>query len=116
MLFAFQFFAILVALLHFYFLVLEMFLWTKPKGLKVFNMTEEQALQTKILAKNQGLYNGFLGIGILYGLHTQDLQVTALFLSFVVAAGVYGAFTASFKIIYVQALPALIAIILGNLL
>lgn len=112
MLIAFQLVTVFVALLHLYFLILEMFFWTKPKGLMTFNMTEEQAFQTKVLAANQGLYNGFLSAGLIYGLCTGDIRVTSLFLIFVVVAGVFGALTASFKIIYVQALPAGLALIL----
>jgi putative membrane protein len=110
MLIAFQGCSAIVALIHLGFLVLEMFLWTTPLGMKIFRMSETQAQMTKVLAQNQGLYNGFLSSGIFYGLATGDMKVTILFLIFVVIAGVYGAMTASPKIIYIQALPAIVAI------
>lgn len=100
----------LVALLHAYFLVLEMFLWTKPLGLKVFGQSREKAEQSKVLAANQGLYNGFLAAGLLYGLITDSREFCLFFLACVVAAGLYGAATVGRKILYVQALPALLAI------
>lgn len=112
MLMAFKGVSALVALLHLGFLVLEMFLWATPTGMKVFRMSAEQAQATKVLAMNQGLYNGFLAAGIFYGLITGDVKVTVLFLVFVLIAGVYGAITASPTIIFVQAMPALIALIL----
>ena len=110
MLMAFKGFSALVALLHLGFLVLEMFLWATPVGMKIFRMSENQAQMTKVLAQNQGLYNGFLSAGIIYGLITGDMNVTILFLVFVAIAGVYGAMTASPNIIYIQALPAFIAL------
>lgn len=100
----------LVALLHVYFLVLEMFLWTKPLGLKVFAQSREKAEQSKVLAANQGLYNGFLAAGLAYGLATGSREFCLFFLACVVVAGVYGAATVSRKILFVQALPALLAI------
>ncbi len=112
MLMAFKGISALVALLHMGFLVLEMFLWTTPTGLKIFRMTEAQAQMTKVLAQNQGLYNGFLSAGLIYGLITGDMKVTVLFLVFVLIAGIYGAMTASPNILYVQALPAFIALTL----
>jgi putative membrane protein len=111
MLNAFKGISALVALLHFGFLVLEMFLWATPTGLKIFHMTDSQAQATKVLAQNQGLYNGFLSAGLIYGLITGDMNVTVLFLIFVLVAGIYGAVTASPNIFFVQALPALIALI-----
>lgn len=102
----------LVGLLHVYFCVLEMFLWEKPIGLKTFRNTPEKAAETKVLAANQGLYNGFLAAGLLWGVLSGE-DGTALryfFLSCVLIAGVYGAATASKKILYVQALPALVAL------
>ena len=93
-----------------YFLVLEMFLWTKPLGLKVFAQSREKAEQSKVLAANQGLYNGFLAAGLVYGLATGSREFCLFFLACVVVAGVYGAATVSRKILYVQALPALLAI------
>jgi putative membrane protein len=102
----------LVALLHLYFLVLEMFLWDKPAGLKAFGNTPQRAADTKILAANQGLYNGFLAAGLLWGLSQRPggSAVTVFFLLCVIVAGVYGAATASRKILYVQALPAALAL------
>jgi putative membrane protein len=104
----------LVALLHVYFLVLEMFLWTKPAGMKAFGLTPQGAEQTKVLAANQGLYNGFLAAGLLWGLAVgaQGFQIKVFFLLCVLIAGVYGAATASKKILFVQALPAAIGLIL----
>jgi putative membrane protein len=101
----------LVALLHVYFLALEMFLWDKPTGRKVFNTTEEFAIQSKTLAANQGLYNGFLAAGLIWGLFA-GAPVKIFFLSCVVIAGIFGAFTVSKRIFYIQALPALIGLIL----
>jgi putative membrane protein len=101
----------LVALLHAYFLVLEMFLWTKPTGRRAFGTTQEQAEQSKVLAMNQGLYNGFLAAGLLWGLVTGD-AVTIFFLGCVIVAGVFGALTASRKILWVQAVPGVIALLL----
>jgi putative membrane protein len=104
----------LVALLHLYFLVLEMFLWTKPLGLKVFGQTREAAEASKVLAANQGLYNGFLAAGLLWGLAQgeQGTAVKVFFLACVVIAGVYGAATANRRILFIQALPAAIALCL----
>ena len=102
----------LVALLHAYFLVLEMFLWTKPAGRRAFGTTQEQAEQSKVLAMNQGLYNGFLSAGLFWGLTLGGAGrgVVIFFLLCVIAAGVFGAVTASRKILYVQALPAVVAL------
>ena len=99
----------LVALLHLYFLTIEMFLWDKPTGRRVFRTTEEFATQSKTLAANQGLYNGFLAAGLIWGLFAGD-PVKIFFLSCVIVAGVFGAFTVSKRIFYVQALPALIGL------
>ncbi len=98
----------LVALLHIYFLVLEMFLWDKPAGLKAFGQTLEAAKASKVLAANQGLYNGFLAAGLIWGLASgaDGTPVKVFFLGCVLVAGVYGAATASRKILFVQALPA----------
>jgi putative membrane protein len=101
---------VVVALLHFYFLVLETFLWTRPLGLKVFRQTPEQAAQSKVLAANQGLYNGFLAAGLLYGVATGSREFCLFFLTCVVIAGTYGAMTVNRRIFFVQALPALLAI------
>ena len=103
---------VLVALLHLYFLVLEMFLWTKPLGLKVFRQTPEKAEASRVLAANQGLYNGFLAAGLLYGLATGSREFVLFFLACVVVAGIYGGMTASRRILFVQALPAAIALAL----
>jgi putative membrane protein len=106
----------IVALLHVYFLVLEMFLWTKPAGRRAFGTTQEMAEQSKVLAMNQGLYNGFLAAGLFWGLFlgAAGRSVVVFFLLCVIAAGVFGAATANVKILYAQAVPALIA--LGTLL
>jgi putative membrane protein len=102
----------LVALLHLYFLVLEMFLWDKPAGLKAFGNSPQRAADTKVLAANQGLYNGFLAAGLLWGLSqgAAGNAIKIFFLLCVIVAGVYGAATASRKILYVQALPAALAL------
>ena len=106
----------LVAALHAYILVLEMFLWTTPAGLRAFNMTPQQAKETAVLAANQGLYNGFLAAGLAWGLiHSNPafaFQIKAFFLLCVIVAGVYGAATVSRRILYVQAAPAALALIL----
>ena len=102
----------LVALEHVYILVLEMFLWTKPRGLKAFGQTPQMAEATKVLAANQGLYNGFLAAGLFWGLATQDRTFMIFFLACVIVAGVYGGLTASRRILIVQALPAAIALTL----
>jgi len=105
---------VLVALLHFYFLVLEMFIWDKPSGLRAFGNTRERATITKALAANQGLYNGFLGAGLLWGLSLGPAgrHIVIFFLACVVVAGVFGALTASRKILWVQAVPGAIALLL----
>jgi putative membrane protein len=102
----------IVALLHLYFLVLEMFLWDKPFGRKSFGMSPEKAAATKQLAMNQGLYNGFLAAGLLWGLWLggAGLHVKMFFLACVIVAGVFGALTASRKILWVQAVPGAIAL------
>ncbi len=100
---------LLVALLHLYFLVLEMFLWTRPLGLKTFRNTPEKAEATRVLAANQGLYNGFLAAGLLYGVATGSREFCVFFLACVVVAGLYGAYSVSRRIFFVQALPALVA-------
>ena len=101
---------LLVALLHLYFLVLEMFLWTKPLGLKVFRQTPEKAAASRVLAANQGLYNGFLAAGLIYGVATGSREFVLFFLACVVVAGAYGAWSVNKRIFFVQALPALVAI------
>src|SRR5688572_4301611 len=102
---------LVVALLHLYFLVLEMFLWDKPFGRRTFGLSVEKAAATRSLAMNQGLYNGFLAAGLLWGLAAGP-QVQVFFLACVIVAGVFGAFTASRKILLVQALPGVVALIL----
>jgi putative membrane protein len=101
-----------VALLHVYFLVLEMFLWDKPVGLRTFGMTAAKAEVTKSLAMNQGLYNGFLAAGLAWGLALgpAGLAIKGFFLACVLVAGVFGAVTASRKILWVQAVPAAVAL------
>ena len=107
----------IVALLHVYFLVLEMFLWTKPAGLKAFGLTPETAESSKVLAANQGLYNGFLAAGLFWSLisHGHGGMIAVFFLSCVVVAGLYGAATASRKILFVQAIPGIVALILVHI-
>jgi putative membrane protein len=104
----------LVAFLHVYFLVLEMFLWDKPFGLKTFGNTQEKASITKVLAMNQGLYNGFLAAGLIWGLilGAAGTNIIIFFLSCVILAGLFGAATASRKILFVQAAPAIAALVL----
>ena len=106
--------AALVALLHVYFMVLEMFLWTRPFGRRSFGLTPEFAAASKSLAANQGLYNGFLAAGIAWGLWLGEAGrgVTLFFLGCVVVAGVFGAATVSRKILLVQALPGALALVL----
>lgn len=105
----------LVALLHVWFLVLEMVLWTKPLGLKTFRQSLDKAQASAVLAANQGLYNGFLAAGLLWGLVYPDpapaLHIKSFFLACVVVAGAYGAWSVNRRILFVQALPALLALI-----
>lgn len=107
----------LVALLHAGFLVLEMFLWTTPYGRRVFSLTPEFAQASRTLAANQGLYNGFLAAGLVWGLAAGDegFPIKLFFLSCVIVAGAYGAWTVSRRIFYVQALPAIAALLLLHL-
>ncbi|MCZ4305560.1 DUF1304 domain-containing protein [Zoogloeaceae bacterium G21618-S1] len=107
----------LVALIHVYILVLEMFLWDKPAGLRAFGLTLDAARASKVLAANQGLYNGFLAAGLIWGLNlgAEGGAVKVFFLLCVLIAGVYGAVTASRKILYVQALPAALGLVLLGL-
>lgn len=104
----------LIAALHIYFLILEMFLWTTPKGLRVFNQTLEKAKASAVLAANQGLYNGFLAAGLIWALlHPNPyfaVQLMLFFLSCVVIAGAYGAYSVNKKIFFIQSLPALITL------
>ncbi len=105
---------LLVALLHVYILVLEMFLWDKPAGLRAFGQTPQSAAATKVLAANQGLYNGFLAAGLFWGLGLGDAgtAIKGFFLACVLVAGLYGAATASRKILFIQAAPAAIGLVL----
>ena len=103
-----------VALLHLYFMILEMFLWEKPAGLRAFGLTPEFAAASKTLAANQGLYNGFLVAGLIWGLllGADGMQIKTFFLGCVIVAGVYGGLTVKMKILYIQALPAALALAL----
>lgn len=104
---------VLVALEHLYFLYLEMFLWTKPKGLKTFGNTAQKAEDSKVLAANQGLYNGFLAAGLLWGLAYPGVaggHIQMFFLGCVVVAGIYGGMTVKMRIMYLQAGPAALAL------
>lgn len=101
---------VLVALLHLYFLVLEMFLWTRPLGLRTFRNTPEKAEITRVLAANQGLYNGFLAAGLLYAVATGSREFALFFLACVVVAALYGAWSVNKRIFVVQGVPALAAL------
>lgn len=105
---------LLIALLHVYILILEMFLWDRPAGLRAFGQSREAAAASKVLAANQGLYNGFLAAGLLWGLSLgpSGVGVKLFFLSCVLVAGVFGGLTASRKILWVQALPAAVGLLL----
>lgn len=105
---------LLVGIVHVYILVLEMFFWDKPKGMKAFGLKPEFAAQTKTLAANQGLYNGFLAAGLFWGLYLGEpgSSVKAFFLACVLVAGLYGAATASKKILFIQAVPAAVGLVL----
>ncbi|MFT5196174.1 MAG: putative membrane protein [Cellvibrionaceae bacterium] len=104
----------LVAVEHFFFLIVEMFLWTQPLGLGMFGNTSEFAEMTSVLAANQGVYNGFLAAGLIWGLVHPDskigFQVKVFFLLCVIVAGLYGGYSVSSTIFFVQAVPALIAL------
>ena len=116
MIFIANFLVAVVAALHVYFLILEMFLWTKPLGLKTFRNSIEKATESAVLAANQGLYNGFLAAGLVWGLVHPNaafaFQIKVFFLLCVIVAGVYGTMTVSRRILYVQAAPAALALIL----
>ena len=102
-----------VAALHVYFLVLEMFLWATPFGQKTFKRSAEEQEATKSLAANQGLYNGFLAAGLVWSLLAGEsiaLPIRTFFLACIVVAGIYGAMTAAKQILFVQALPAAVAL------
>lgn len=104
-----------VAFEHVVFMVLEMFFWTKPLGRKIFRRSEEEARSSQGLAKNQGLYNGFLAAGIVFALSVGDVRFLAFFLSCVVVAGVYAALTVNRRIFVVQGVPALAAAVVVSL-
>lgn len=106
-----QILTVVVAALHAYFLVLEMFLWTKPLGLKTFRNSPEKAEATRVLAANQGLYNGFLAAGLLWFLCAGQWNVVLFFLGCVVAAALYGAYSVNKRIFFVQGVPAIAAIL-----
>ena len=103
----------IVAFEHIYFLVLEMFLWTKPKGIKTFGLkSKEFAEETKVLAANQGLYNGFLAAGLIFSIIQKDTILAIFFLICVTIAGIYGSYsTKKIKLFYVQAIPAILALL-----
>ena len=101
----------IVAVLHVGFLILEMFYWDRPFGRKTFHTTPEFSKASAVLAANQGLYNGFLAAGLIWGLVTSQVNVILFFLICVLIAGIYGGFTAGRRILYIQALPALIGLI-----
>ena len=107
----------LVAVLHVYFLVLEMYFWEKPLGLRAFGLTPEFAKASKTLAANQGLYNGVLAAGLIWGvsLGSNGNNIKIFFLLCVLVAGIFGSLTASRKILYIQAMPAAIALLLIEL-
>ena len=105
----------IIAVLHGWFLVLEMFLWNRPAGRRAFGLTPEFAEQSRVLAANQGLYNGFLAAGLSWGLWlggSEGLHVKAFFLGCVLVAGVYGGLTASRKVLWIQAMPAALGLAL----
>ena len=105
----------LVAFEHVYFMILEMFYWTKPKGLKTFGLKKEYAEQSKVLAANQGLYNGFLAAGLIWAIIDKEnsMMLSVFFLTCVIIAGIYGAYsTKKKKLFYIQSLPAIFALLL----
>lgn len=108
---------LIVAVLHVYILILEMFLWERPRGRKAFGLTPEFAAQTRVLAANQGLYNGFLAAGLFWGLYLGAAggSVKAFFLLCVLIAGLFGAATASRRILFIQAVPAALGLLLLTL-
>lgn len=105
----------IIALMHVWFLILEMFLWDKAAGRRAFGLTAEFASQSKVLAANQGLYNGFLAAGLIWGLllgNAESTHVKIFFLACVLIAGLFGGFTATRKVLWIQALPAAIGLAL----
>lgn len=105
----------IVSLLHFYFMILEMILWTKPFGRKTFKMTPEHAQATSVLAANQGLYNGFLSLGLGWSLAYPEKvaanHISVFFLSCVIIAGMYGGYSVNKRIFFIQSVPAILALI-----
>ena len=103
---------VFVALEHIYFMVLEMFLWTKPKGIKAFGLKSKQfAEDTKVLAANQGLYNGFLAAGLIFSIIEENIKISIFFLICVTIAGIYGSYsTKQIKLFFIQSLPAILAL------
>jgi len=101
-----------VALSHIGFLVLEMFLWKTPTGQKIFDLTPEFAQESAVLAANQGLYNGFLAAGLIWGLMSKRTDIKMFFLTCVVVAGIFGGLMASTTILFIQAVPAILALML----
>ena len=102
----------IVAVLHVGFLVLEMFYWDRPFGRKTFHTTPEFSKASAVLAANQGLYNGFLAAGLVWGLVSGQVNVILFFLICVLIAGIYGGITVGRRILYIQALPAAISVLL----
>ena len=104
----------IVAIEHIYFLILEMFLWTTSKGIKAFGLKNKAfAVETKVLAANQGLYNGFLAAGLIYSLILRDSNTLIFFLICITIAGIYGAYsTRKLKLFYLQSVPAIFSLIL----
>lgn len=111
-----QILAGLIAVEHLYFLVLEMFLWTKPFGLRTFGQTAERARDSAVLAANQGLYNGFLAAGLAWGIAADRSDVLFFFFCCVAVAGIYGGWTVNKRIFFLQGVPALAALVLQKLL
>jgi putative membrane protein len=111
MLYVVNFLVVVIAMLHIGFLVLEMFYWDHPRGRKIFHTTPEFSRASAVLAANQGLYNGFLAAGLIWGLVSGQVNIIVFFLICVLVAGLYGGFTAGRRILYIQALPALIALL-----
>ncbi len=111
-----NFFIALIALEHFYILIVQMFMWTAPRGRKMFRMTSEKAEITRVMAANQGLYNGILVAGLVWSLVQRDpmfaFQLKLFFVGAVITAGLYGGLTVSRRIVMVQGLPAIIAFVL----
>lgn len=101
-----------VALSHMGFMILEMFFWDHPVGQRIFSMTPEVSASSAALAANQGLYNGFLAAGLVWGLITDRRDIKVFFLSCITVAGIFGAATAKMTILFTQAMPAAIALIL----